>query len=445
MATNTYVALDKITVGTAVSSVTFSSINQGYTDLVIVGNVGGSTAGSSYYFQFNGDTTSNYSFTYLTGSGASAFSGRASGSTNGAMGYYSALNTSLESVNIMQIMNYSNATTFKTVLSRANRASAGTDPGAEASVSLWRKTPEAITSIKLFPGAGNFIVGSTFSLYGIAAASVGAKATGGTIYSDSSYYYHVFDSTSTFTPTQSLTVDALLVAGGGGAGINSGGGAGGVLLASSQSLTSGTAYTATVGGGGTGGSGNPIAGATNGQNSTFNSNSAIGGGYGGIESGTRAGNAGGSGGGEGAAGTGGGGAATSGQGNAGGTSGGFSGNFPGGGGGGAGAVGSNATSGTVAGNGGNGTTTYNSWSLATGFGQNVSGTYYFAGGGGGSLFTISGGTPGTGGYGGGGAGNGASPGIAGTANTGGGGGATNSRGTGGQGGSGVVIVRYLKA
>jgi hypothetical protein len=438
MATNTYVALDTYTVtGSSVASFTFSSIPGTYTDLVVVMSGGVVATGTqSFSMRLNGDSTSLYSDTQLDGDGSTAASYRDSNANQMFVGLASG---SGQTNNIFQIMNYSNTTTFKTVLGRGNY------PGGylRAAVGLYRST-SAITSVTLINTSTNISVGTTFSLYGIAASSVGAKATGGTIYSDSSYYYHVFDSTSAFTPTQSLTVDALLIAGGGGAGINSGGGAGGVLLASSQSLASGTAYTATVGGGGTGGSGNPIAGATNGQNSTFNSNSAIGGGYGGIESGTRAGNAGGSGGGEGAAGTGGGGAATSGQGNAGGTSGGFSGNFPGGGGGGAGAVGGNATSGTVAGNGGVGTTTYNSWSLATGFGQNVSGTYYFAGGGGASLFTAAGGTAGTGGIGGGGAGTLTSPGTNGLQNTGGGAGAANSRGTGGTGGSGVVIVRYAK-
>jgi len=439
MATNTYVALDKVTVSSATATVNFTSIPQGYTDLVLVCNVISTTNAANYvYLQYNGDTATNYSTTILSGNGSSAVSTRFTNRTNFNIDYYATPNTQVGN-RIVQIQNYSNTTTYKTGLVRANRAGNGTD----AMVGLWRSTA-AITSILITCDSDTFAAGSTFSLYGIAAASVGAKATGGTIYSDDQYYYHVFGSTGTFTPLQSLSADILSIAAGGGAGINSGGGAGGVLLLSSQSLTT-TGYTCTVGAGGTAGSGNPVVGATNGANSQFGGlTAAVGGGYGGVESGTRAGSAGGSGGGEGAAGTGGGGAGTSGQGNAGGTSGGFSGNFPGGGGGGAGAVGGNATSGTVAGNGGNGTSTYNSWSLATGFGQNVSGTYYFAGGGGGSLFTISGGTPGTGGYGGGGAGNSASPGIAGTANTGGGGGATNSRGTGGNGGSGLVIVRYAK-
>jgi hypothetical protein len=66
-------------------------------------------------------------------------------------------------------MNYSNATTFKTVLSRGNRASAET----AADVNLYRST-SALTRIDLAMGGSfptnNFATGSTFTLYGIAAA-----------------------------------------------------------------------------------------------------------------------------------------------------------------------------------------------------------------------------------------------------------------------------------
>ena len=60
MATNTYVALDKVTVGTATSSVTFSSIPQGYTDLVLVINAKANTGGAiGLLFKFNGDSGTN--------------------------------------------------------------------------------------------------------------------------------------------------------------------------------------------------------------------------------------------------------------------------------------------------------------------------------------------------------------------------------------------------
>ena len=62
-------------------------------------------------------------------------------------------------------MNYSNATTYKTVITRASNANNGVD----AVVGLWRNTA-AITSINVFLGTGNLDTGSTFTLYGIKAA-----------------------------------------------------------------------------------------------------------------------------------------------------------------------------------------------------------------------------------------------------------------------------------
>jgi hypothetical protein len=60
-------------------------------------------------------------------------------------------------------MNYSNSTTYKTILGRSNAATSGTS----AAVGLWRST-SAINSIEI--GTVSFTAGSTFSLYGIAAA-----------------------------------------------------------------------------------------------------------------------------------------------------------------------------------------------------------------------------------------------------------------------------------
>jgi hypothetical protein len=80
-------------------------------------------------------------------------------------------------------------------------------------------------------------------------------ATGGTVTSDATYWYHTFTSSGTFTPTKALTADYLVVAGGGGGGgrRGAGGGAGGLLNFASQSVS--TAQTITIGAGGTGGTG----------------------------------------------------------------------------------------------------------------------------------------------------------------------------------------------
>jgi hypothetical protein len=160
---STYEKIDATTLGTAVTNVTFSTIPATYTDLVLVIN-GGFSALDQLNLQFNSDTTSNYSWTYLRGDGSSATSARGTSTTEIILGN---LTTGIDSVNITQIQNYANTTTFKTILNRSNYASGR----VQATVGLWRKSPEAITAIKVFKnGAGTFNVGSTFTLYGIKAA-----------------------------------------------------------------------------------------------------------------------------------------------------------------------------------------------------------------------------------------------------------------------------------
>jgi hypothetical protein len=447
MPTNTYEALRTTTIETAVPSVTFDlSTITGYTDLVIISSVQNVSSASTISARYNGDTGSNYSFTYLIGDGNTPISGRAANQTFAVHGY---ANNSEFATSITQINNYSNSTTFKTIFDRRGTTTNFTG----ATISTWRNT-NAITSILLYNETGvNFAVGSTFTVYGIAASAVtpAPKAIGGSIYSDSTYYYHAFGSTGVFTPTQSISADILVVAGGG-AGSIGGGGAGGLLAFGSQSLTA-TNYTVTVGGGGTALTNNVTSG-SQGTGSQFGALTAtVGGGSGGLNdnntspatllNGGSGGGSGGAGGGFAPNGTG-----TSGQGNNGGNFGGITASpFPGGGGGGAGAVGSNAPATNTGGNGGIGATSslINAIALATGTGQyNPSnGNYYFAGGGGGGGNGVT--FFGQGGFGGG-ANASNVPVTNAPLNMGGGGGGYNGGlNKGSNGGSGIVVVRYLKA
>ena len=164
----TYEPIATYTVPSAQSSYTFSVIPSTYTDLVLVMEYSISTANDSVFVRFNGDTASNYSDTALSGNGTSAVSGRDTSSSVGIRltGWNTAQGASTRQMDIVQIMNYANTTTFKTVLSRYSSVG-----GTEAFVGLWRKTPEAINSLTLrFSGAANFETGSTFTLYGIKAA-----------------------------------------------------------------------------------------------------------------------------------------------------------------------------------------------------------------------------------------------------------------------------------
>ena len=164
MATTTYEPIATTTVSTATNTVTFSSISSSYTDLIIVTNVK-STSTENMSMRFNSDTGSNYSRTVLTGNGSSASSDRQTSATSIGTdynGYFDCSN--FNQAKIIQIMNYSNSTTYKTCLIRSNRAQSGTD----AIVGLWRSS-SAITSVTLGANSLNFATGSTFTLYGIKA------------------------------------------------------------------------------------------------------------------------------------------------------------------------------------------------------------------------------------------------------------------------------------
>lgn len=158
----TYEPIATTTLSTSATDITFSAIPATYTDLVLVFRGNNTSAGNrAGYLQFNSDTGSNYSSTYIQGDGSSAASARASSATQALFG--NVLND--DTTTIIQIQNYSNTTTYKTFLSRANSASTV----VQAFVSLWRST-SAITSIKLYLNADNFASGTIATLYGIKAA-----------------------------------------------------------------------------------------------------------------------------------------------------------------------------------------------------------------------------------------------------------------------------------
>jgi hypothetical protein len=465
---NNLTLIEAKTVGAGgVASVSFNSIPATYTDLQIVMSVRGS-AGDAFrgmYFTIN-SSASDFAGVYLQGGGSGNAAAGSLARYLGAVTCAGATANSFSSVQLY-IPNYRLAL-LKTMTADLISESNSTQSFQEMTTNRWSVT-SPITDITFAIDSGNIVQNSTFYLYGIQnTVASGAKAYGGLVIEDSTYWYHAFQSSGTFIPTQSLTADVLVIAGGGGGACSQyansaggGGGAGGHVLLSSQSLTA-TTYAITVGAGGVAGSASVTA--ANGGNSQFASTTAaVGGGRAsGWAGGTYSANSGGSGGGaqgfSQGAGTSGG-AGTPGQGFAGGSS---TFDFPSvtnyasAGGGGAGAVGQNAQTQFIGGNGGVGTSIYSSWLSATGYGQSISGTY-FIGGGGGAGGYYQGGTNVTGGVGGsGGGGNGSwattnnnaiNRGFNGLTNTGGGGGGGTSAQASypaGAGGSGLVIVRYAK-
>ncbi len=164
---STYTPIETFTVsGGSTSSITFSSISSTYTDIVLAGSMIGN-AGNDCHIRVNGDSGTNYSNTLLFASGGTITASRTTSST---LIYGNVTSTDTGEVNtiLASFMNYSNATTNKTVLVRYNSATSG--KYVTASVGLWRNT-SAINSITVTTaGSGNFGIGTTVTIYGIKAA-----------------------------------------------------------------------------------------------------------------------------------------------------------------------------------------------------------------------------------------------------------------------------------
>jgi hypothetical protein len=164
----TYEPIATTTTTSASTSIEFASISGNYTDLVLVLNIKAVSTTTNQWvnLRLNGDAASNYSQTTMSASGSARSSFRYSSRSDGI--FIGDTNSNDYALIICNIQNYSNTTTHKTVLSRSTDAS----DFLKTIVGLWRKTPEAITTINLQieSSANNIASGTTATLYGIKAA-----------------------------------------------------------------------------------------------------------------------------------------------------------------------------------------------------------------------------------------------------------------------------------
>jgi hypothetical protein len=164
---STYEKIATQTLGSATATVTFTSISGAYTDLVLVtDNIFNTSNLAAAYLRFNSDTGTNYSYQSMQGTGTVANAER--GSNQNVM-YVARSFGGDQTYNIISIMNYSNTTTNKSVLSRYG--SGGASSGVLAAVGLWRSTSAISTILMGIDGGYNFSSGATFTLYGILKAA----------------------------------------------------------------------------------------------------------------------------------------------------------------------------------------------------------------------------------------------------------------------------------
>jgi hypothetical protein len=163
----TYEPIATNTLGTAVQTVTFSSIPATYTDLRLVVTISATSGTIDTWGYFNNDTGTNYSNTRISGTGAAAGSAR---TANTAQNYDTNLSsiTTVPCLITYDILSYAGST-FKTHLTTTSMDKNGSGVVLKY-VKLWRSTA-AINRIDYTAAAATtFAIGSTFTLYGIKAA-----------------------------------------------------------------------------------------------------------------------------------------------------------------------------------------------------------------------------------------------------------------------------------
>lgn len=166
---STYTPIATTTLGSNQNTVTFSSISGSYTDLVLICQWIQSSTEDLILRLGNGsaDAATNYSVTSLGGTGSAAASYRSTNASVMDLTPYANGTSTDYAATIISLMNYANTTTYKTAIARSNRASGGVD----ATVGLWRSTSAInIIQVRCGTGSATFNTGSTFTLYGIAAA-----------------------------------------------------------------------------------------------------------------------------------------------------------------------------------------------------------------------------------------------------------------------------------
>jgi hypothetical protein len=166
----TYEPISTSTLGSASSTISFTSIPNSYTDLKVVLVANGISATTvGYVMTFNSDTAANYTFTQMLAWGISGSVGanRNANQTNIRLsGRQIAPSATLPSLCEVNIFNYTGAN-FKPVFIQHSESQTTTGV-VTSSAGMWRST-SAITSIT-FTASNQFNTGSTATLYGIKAA-----------------------------------------------------------------------------------------------------------------------------------------------------------------------------------------------------------------------------------------------------------------------------------
>ena len=173
---STYTLIQSQTLASSAASVTFSAIPATYTDLVLKASARSDAAGTDdgITIVLNSDTSSNYSQTWISGSGSAAATNRSSSAAKfGAAGWIM-IDTSGNTTNTFSntefyIPSYtvaqSKPMSFDTRLENNSTLAYIT-----TTAGLWSNTATISTILLALASGGNYVTGSSFYLYGISNA-----------------------------------------------------------------------------------------------------------------------------------------------------------------------------------------------------------------------------------------------------------------------------------
>ena len=166
-----YESIATVTVGSGgAADVTFTSIPATYKHLQVRGIMRSDGTLDGFNTQFNSDTGSNYARHRLYGNGSTVAADANSPRTNITLadGVLTSAGASIFGAVVFDIVDYANTNKYKTVKSLG-----GNDKNGSGTIwfnsGLWMNT-NAITSVKIFPGDGNWVQYTQFALYGIKGA-----------------------------------------------------------------------------------------------------------------------------------------------------------------------------------------------------------------------------------------------------------------------------------
>lgn len=168
--------------GGAAANITFTSIPSTYTDLCLVFSVRSAVAGNldQVWMQFNGDTSSNYAFSWTVGTGSADSSNGGTSATQIVAGYIpgSTATASTFTSSSVYIPNYAGSVAKSANMEHVFESTTTAVTGIVGfSTGYWSGT-SAINSIKLFTQSGsNLAQYCTATLYGVLKGTDGTTTT----------------------------------------------------------------------------------------------------------------------------------------------------------------------------------------------------------------------------------------------------------------------------